>query len=303
MREDVAIVGAGGAVGAALLRLAAATPGLRVALAAERASADEVATALDGAGTAFLALPEGDSRELGRALVARGVRVIDLGRDQRLLPHVACGFGGGAASSGKRLLALPSAGAMAAWLAAAPLVRAGLLDPDRLSLLVVAGRELDVSEAPRDPAGAALEAASARLADELAWLFDQHGWPLERATSAVVRAPAGFGLLAIVQGDLGHEDGADPAALQAALDRSLGALRSPAEGGGAEAPERLCSTGEQADSSRVAGTGVAEIAARVDGFAERITASCALDAVSFVAHEALRALARARGAQPGSRPP
>jgi hypothetical protein len=53
----------------------------------------------------------------------------------------------------------------------------------------------------------------------------------------------------------------------------------------------------------VAGTGVAEIAARVDGFAERITATCALDAVSFVAHEALRALARARGAQVGTRRP
>jgi hypothetical protein len=178
---------------------------------------------------------------------------------------------------------------MAAWLGAAPLVRAGLLHPDRLSLLVVAGRELDISEAPRDPAGAALEAASARLADELAWLFDQHGWPLERATSAVVRAPAGFGLLAIVEGDLGHEDGADPAALRSALE--------------AEASQRLCSAGEQPDSSRVVGTGIAEIAATVDGFAERITASCALDAVSFVAHEALRALARARGAQVGTRRP
>jgi hypothetical protein len=118
-----------------------------------------------------------------------------------------------------------------------------------------------------------------------------------------VRAPAGFGLLAIVQGDLGREDGADPAALRSALERSLGAQRPPAEGGGAEASQRLCSAGEQPDSSRVAGTGVAEIAARVDGFAERITASCALDAVSFVAHEALRALARAKGAQVGTRRP
>jgi hypothetical protein len=53
---------------------------------------------------------------------------------------------------------------------------------------------------------------------------------------------------------------------------------------------RVCAPGSEPDAARVAGTGLAEVSVAVDGFAEWILASCAIDPVFFPAHAALRAL-------------
>jgi N-acetyl-gamma-glutamyl-phosphate reductase len=101
----VAVVGASGYAGQELLRLAASHPGLEVVLATgESAAGTRVATHAPALAAlypdtvfaptsdlsecdvdaAFLALPHGQSQNWVPDLVARGVRVIDLGADYRL---------------------------------------------------------------------------------------------------------------------------------------------------------------------------------------------------------------------------
>ena len=270
-------------------------------------------------GAACLLLPEGESRELARALVARGVRVVDAGADLRLSLQAGSVFGL-PGSSAQRLLALPSAGAMAAWLAVAPLVEANLLHPDRLAVLLLAASAPDLAQPWAQPASLALQPESTRIAGELSWLFEQRRWPPQRVTCAVVRVPGASGLLAVVQGDVACAEGGELARLRAALDPasrdgSTSTGREPARdepgprdnpavardapasrghplfaGRGSTARIRLCDEGEWPDAARVAGQAFAEVAVAVDSFAERITCSCALDPAAFVAAVALDAL-------------
>jgi N-acetyl-gamma-glutamylphosphate reductase len=149
----------GRATAAALARKVAEA-GLRVAFQGEQATAAEVAAALGGGGAAFLLLPPGESGELGRALIARGVRVVDLGADQRRLPHVACALSPEAA--GRRMLSMPSPGALAAWLSVRPLLEAGLVQADRLAVVLLAGDAPD--EARRASANATAGGSAAAVA-------------------------------------------------------------------------------------------------------------------------------------------
>ena len=298
--RPVALVGAGSPAGRALESLLRAEGSL--ALACERASAEEIFDALEAAagahhevapgardahdelngagspaaaragerprspaGTAVLAMQAGESRELAWALGARGVAVVDLGPDLRMA-QVACGFFE-AQARGRRLVALPSPAAMAAWTAIAGVLEAGLVHLDRLAVILVEGGADSLS----------LRAPAPSLADELQWLFGQHGLPPQRLTVSHVGTP-GAGLLALVQ--------AEPA-----REQDEGALRRAVAG---PAWLRVCRDRDEPDASRLLQTGEAEVSVSSDGFAERITLACALDPAWFTAHAALRAVCAQR---------
>jgi N-acetyl-gamma-glutamyl-phosphate reductase len=107
-RIKVAVVGASGYTGMELLRLLLVHPGVELVAATSRQEAgkplslvfprfggipgaglvfsepDPEGLAASGAQAAFLALPHGVAAEIARALLARGLRVIDLSADFRL---------------------------------------------------------------------------------------------------------------------------------------------------------------------------------------------------------------------------
>jgi hypothetical protein len=268
---QVAIVGAS-PVTAALETLLGAGGDLSLALTVARTTADHVAQAVGPEGAAILDLPAGESREFVRALGARNLRVVDLGPDLRV-PQVTCGFPE-AHARGKRVVALPSAAGMAAWVAAGALLEQGLLFGDRLSVYAFGGGT-----------SAALENPAADVAAELGWMLEQRGAPPQRRVG--VRVRGGQGLLALVQGELGGEEAQDERLLRSALAFGPGWVR-------------VCGDGSHPESARVSGTGDAEVSAAVDGFAEWILASCALDPAWFPAWAALRALgAMSAGQAPG----
>jgi hypothetical protein len=261
--QAVAIVG-GSPVAAALGELVNGSAQLSLALAVDRTTADHVAQAVGPDGAAVLDLPEGESREFVRSLGARNIKVVDLGPDLRV-QQIACGFDESHAR-GKRLVAMPSAAGMAAWAAAGMLLEKGLLHGDRLAIYAIGGGNGAVG----------LETATAQVASELGWILDQRGWPMQRRVGVSVRAGGG-GMLALVQGELGHEDAQDETLLRKAM---------------AAGPDwaHLCPQGSQPDAARVLGTGIAEVSIAVDWFAEWLLCSCALDPLAFPAHAALRAL-------------
>ena len=272
MALQVAIVGAS-PVTAALEQLLGRGGDLSLALAVARPTADQVAQAVGPEGAAILDLPAGESREFVRALGARNLRVVDLGPDLRV-PQVSCGFDESHAR-GKRVVALPSAEAMAAWTAAGALVEQELLFGDRLAIYAIGAGAAGRGGAGGGSGAVALESAASEVAAELGWMLEQRGSPPQRRVS--VRVRGGEGLLALVQGELGREEAQSLAALRAAL---------------ASGPSwvRLCPEGREPDAARVSGTGEAEVSVAVDPFAEWILASCAIDPIWFTAHAALRAL-------------
>lgn len=284
--ERVAVIGARSPVGSLLAQLTRESGNLSLAVEESSASVEAIARAAD---VAFLVLPRGEARELGLALVARGVRVIDLGGDQRGLAQVpdALGENAGARAAlrGKRLLSLPSAAAQAAFLATSPLLEAKLLVADRLALLLCAGDAIDASTplAPSTPGASLL--AEPGTAAELSFLLEQRRWPALRLTSTLIRAPLARGILLLALGDLAREEGGSEAELLRALTEA-----SPPW-------VRVCRAGEHADTARVLGSGTAEVSVSADGFAERVTVACAVDAVQFSAHAALRALEFSRAVQ------
>jgi hypothetical protein len=261
--QAVAIIGAS-PVTAALDRLVRESDGFSLALSAVRTTADHIAQAVGPDGAAVLDLPEGESREFVRALGALNLKVVDLGPDLRV-QQFPCGFDESHAR-GKRLVAMPSPAAMAAWAAAGALLEKGLLYGDRLAVYTVGGGQRAVC----------LETATSQVASELGWMLDQRGWPMQRRVAVSVRA-GGEGLLSLVQGELGSEDAQSEELLRAAL---LGG------------PDwlRICPANVQPDAAHVLGTGDAEVSIAVDWFAEWLLCSCALDPVAFPAHAALRAL-------------
>ncbi len=161
-------------------------------------------------------------------------------------------------------MALPSAAAMAAFVAAGALIEKGLLYGDRIAVYALGG-----------PGSVALESAASDAGAELSWILEQRGAPPQRRVG--VRVRGGEGMLALVQGELGSEDAQNEDLLRAAL---------------AFGPDwvRVCSKASGPDAARVAGTGIAEVSVAVDGFSEWILASCAVDPIFFPAHAALRAL-------------
>ena len=226
MALQVAIVGAS-PVTAALEKLLGQGVDLPLALTVSRTTANHVAQAVGPDGAAILDLPAGESRDFVRALGAYNIRVVDLGPDLRV-PQVSCGFDETHAR-GKRVVALPSAAAMAAWVAAGALIERGLLYGDRLAVYAIGGG-----------GAAALESAASGVAVELGWMLEQRGSPPQRRVG--VRVRGGEGMLALVQGELGGEEAQSEKVLRDAL---------------AFGPSwvRVCPEGSQPDAARVAGTG------------------------------------------------
>ena len=245
-----------------VLEAVAKLAGEDVALRVERTTADHVAQAVGPDGAAILDLPAGESREFVRALGARSVRVVDLGPDLRV-PQVSCGFPEELAR-GKRVVALPSPAAMAAFCAAGALLDQGLLYGDRIAIYCIGGG-----------GAVALESAAAEVATELSWMLEQRGSPPQRRLGIAVRG--GEGMLALVQGELGSEDSQSEKRLRDALAAGPAWLK-------------LCPENTHPDAARVKGTGDAEVSVAVDWFAEWMLCSCAIDPAAFAAHAALRAL-------------
>jgi N-acetyl-gamma-glutamyl-phosphate reductase len=183
-RIKTAIVGASGYTGMELLRLLLGHPGVELVAATSRQEAgkavgaelefiepDPDAIAATGAKVAFLALPHGVAAEIARALLARGLRVIDLSADFRLRdaavyeefyghPHpapdllVEAVYGLPEIRANElraaRLIAAPGCYPTSILLPLLPLLRANLVDPETIvansmSGVSGAGRKADLS--------------------------------------------------------------------------------------------------------------------------------------------------------------
>jgi N-acetyl-gamma-glutamyl-phosphate reductase len=176
---ETAILGASGFVGAELLRLCAGHPALRPARLFGDSQAGEAlgdvhphlapaypgigierfeASALDGIGLVFTALPHGQSQAIAPAILARGIKLVDLGADFRLNdaaayqrwynePHRAPELVGRfvygipelhrAAIAGAGAVAAAGCYPTAAILALKPLL--GLIDPDTINVSAASG--------------------------------------------------------------------------------------------------------------------------------------------------------------------
>jgi len=176
MSVPVAVAGASGYAGAELLRLIAGHPDLEVVAATAHGNAGETLTdlhpqlvgygdlvlgettaqALSGARLVFLALPHGASAAVARELDAE-VKVVDLGADFRLADAAAWQryYGGGHAGTwtyglpelpGQRALIADSdrvantgCYAVSVILALAPLIAAGVVEPDDVVVVAASG--------------------------------------------------------------------------------------------------------------------------------------------------------------------
>ncbi len=176
MGVRIAIAGASGYAGGELLRLASAHPDFDVATVAAHRSAgqpvgsvhpnlrsvahlvftDTSAEALADADLVFLALPHGASAALAAQLPA-GVKIVDLGSDHRLSdPDAYARYYGGEHAAAWRYglpeldgqrrriagadrVANTGCHAVAAILAIAPLIKAGVIDPDDIVITSASG--------------------------------------------------------------------------------------------------------------------------------------------------------------------
>ncbi|BCX47907.1 N-acetyl-gamma-glutamyl-phosphate reductase [Haloferula helveola] len=193
-RVKTAIVGASGYTGQELVRLLLMHPGIELVAATSRQEAgrslgdvfprfrgmpgselafigpDPDAIAATGAKAAFLALPHGVAAEIARALLERGLKVIDLSADFRLRdPQVYAEFYGhehpapdllgeavyglpevrSNAIAAARLVASPGCYPTSILLPLIPLLKAGLIDPativaNSMSGVSGAGRKADI---------------------------------------------------------------------------------------------------------------------------------------------------------------
>ena len=148
-------------------------------LAVERTTADHIAQVAD---TAVLDLPAGEARDFARELGAWNIRVLDLGPDLRV-PQVPCAL---LDAEEKRIVAMPSAPAIAAFLACAPLLMKDVMHAGRLAVLGGAG--------------------------DFEWVMEQAGFPPLRPI--VVPLPL-EGITAVVVGEIGN-GGHAPDAVQKA---------------------------------------------------------------------------------------
>jgi len=205
MGARVAIAGASGYAGGEVLRLAAAHPDLEVVAVTAHGNAGEPVTAvhphlrslagttfghttaeaLSGADLVFLALPHGAAAGVAAQLPA-DTRIVDLGSDHRLTdPDAHATYYGGeyagawtyglpelpgqrALIAGSRRVANTGCHAAAAILAIAPLVAAGLAEPDDVVVTSASG----TSGAGRSPAAHLL--ASEVMGDLTAYKVGAH---------------------------------------------------------------------------------------------------------------------------------
>jgi len=172
---NVALVGASPLLTALQKRL-----GGECVLAVERTTADHVAQVAE---LAVLDLPAGEAREFVRALGARNIRVLDLGPDLRM-SQIPCAL---LDAEGKSIISMPSAPAVAAFLACAPLLWRNIMHGGRLAVMA--------------------------RCDDAAWVLEQAGFPPARMLTVPLPPQ---GLTAVVVGDVGNGDH-DAAAIRRAF--------------------------------------------------------------------------------------
>jgi N-acetyl-gamma-glutamyl-phosphate reductase len=300
----VAVAGASGYAGGELLRLIAAHPDLELSAVTARGNAGQrvgdvhpnlrsladltfAATspeALAGVDLVFLALPHGASAELAADLPA-GTKIVDLGSDHRLVDadaHARYYGGEHAAPWTYGLPELPgqreqiaAAGrvantgchAVAAILAIAPLVRAGVADPDDVVVTSASGTS-----------GAGRSALPHLLGSEV--MGDLTGYKVgvhrhvpeikqasgaRTLTMTPVLAPMPRGILAGV-------------ALRPAAGHDAGAARDVLVAAYAGEPfVHVLPEGQQPRTSATAGSNAAHLQAVADSDSGRIVVTCAID--------------------------
>ncbi len=197
MGARVAVAGASGYVGGELLRLLAGHPDVEIVAATGHTragtplaavhpqlaldltlSATEPAT-LTGADLVFLALPHGESAALAAALPA-ATKVVDLGSDHRAHDAWVYGLpelpGRRAALAAAVRVANTGCYAVATILALAPLIAAGLADPDDVVVVAASG-----TSGAGATAGAVREAL-AYAGEPFVRLLPDGVWPSTAAT-------------------------------------------------------------------------------------------------------------------------
>jgi len=305
MGVTVAVAGASGYAGGELLRLLAGHPDFEVGAITGHANvgerlgavhphlvshADRVleptsAGALGGADLVFLALPHGRSAALAAALPA-GVRVVDLGADHRLADPEAWARHYGGAHPGAWTYGLPELPgqrarvaassrtaatgcyAVAVTLALAPLVAAGLVEPDDVVAVAASG----TSGAGRSPA-AHLQGSEV-MGDLSPYKVGahQHVPEILQATGArslsltPVLAPMPRGILATVT--------ARPARPRVTADDARAVLAEAYE---AEPFVRLLPAGQWPHTAATLGSNAAHLQAAVDASSGRVIVCSAID--------------------------
>ncbi|TAM88814.1 MAG: N-acetyl-gamma-glutamyl-phosphate reductase [Jatrophihabitans sp.] len=304
MAYRVAVVGASGYAGAEVLRLCAAHPAFEVVTATGHGSAGTrvgelspnlrsvadlvlaptVPEAVAGAEVVFLALPHGASGPFAAALPDHQ-RVVDLGADHRLAdaaayeryyggPHPGTWIYGLPELPGRRAV-IAAAGrvantgcyAVAVTLALAPLIAAGLADPDDVVVVAASGTS-----------GAGRAAKASLLASEVMGDLTgykvgahQHVPEIKEATGArslsltPVLAPMPRGILATVT--------ARPAGA-VSLEDVREALAAAYDG---ESFVHLLPPGQQPRTAATAGSNSAHLQAAIDVDSGRIIVTCAID--------------------------
>ena len=303
----VGIAGASGYGGAELLRLLAQHPSLDVAviaggatagqtldsvfphLGSERTLAPSVAESFEGCDAVFLATPHELSLELAPALVASGVRVVDLSGAFRLepasfeqwygqphpTPDLAPATYGlpelfGDDIRGALLVANPGCYPTASLLALAPV--AGLVEPDSVSIAGLSGTsgagkglrdELHFTHAAANVA--AYGAPNHRHTPEI-----EQAWARLTGVPAAVTftphlVPMPRGLLCTVTATLRSDAVAED--VRSAYDKAYAA----------EPFVRLVAEGTWPSTTHVKGANGAAVGVAVDPRTGRVTASCAID--------------------------
>jgi N-acetyl-gamma-glutamyl-phosphate reductase len=304
MGARIAIAGASGYAGGELLRLVAAHPDLELAAVAAHGSAgqpvgavhpnlrsvadlvfaDTTPEALGGADLAFLALPHGTSARLVADLPP-SVKIVDLGADHRLTDPVAYTRYYGGAHPGSWTYGLPElpgqrariaaadrvantgCHAVAAILAIAPLVAAGLAEPDDVVVTSASG----TSGAGRAPQSHLL--GSEVMADLTGYRVGDHRHvpEIKQASGArtltftPVLAPLPRGILSTV-------------ALRPAGRPSEADVRAALSAAYADEPfVHLLPAGQQPRTAATVGSNSAHLQAVLDTDSGRILVTCALD--------------------------
>lgn len=304
MGMQVAIAGASGYAGGELLRLVSGHPDLDIAAVTAHGNAGQrvadvhhnlrsvgemrfaatSAAALAGADLVFLALPHGASAPLA-AQLAESTKVVDLGSDHRLVdPSAYDQYYGGehaepwtyglpelpgqrAKIAGAQRVANTGCHAVAAILAIAPLVAAGVADAEDIVVTSASGTS-----------GAGKAALAHLLASEV--MGDLTGYKVgahrhvpeikqasgaRTLTMTPVLAPMPRGILSTV-------------ALRPALGRSAGDARAALEQAYAHEPfVHVLPVGQQPRTSATAGSNSAHLQAVADVDSGRIIVTCAID--------------------------
>ncbi len=286
MGARVAVAGASGYVGGELLRLLAGHPDVEIVAATGHTragtplaavhpqlaldltlSATEPAT-LTGADLVFLALPHGESAALAAALPA-ATKVVDLGSDHRAHDAWVYGLpelpGRRAALAAAVRVANTGCYAVATILALAPLIAAGLADPDDVVVVAASG----TSGAGRAPQPYLLASEVMGSLSPYKVGVHQHVPEIKRATGArtlsmtPILAPMPRGILATVTAR------PLPGATAGAVREALAYAGEPFV--------RLLPDGVWPSTAATLGANSAHLQSTMDSDSGRIIVTCAID--------------------------